>query len=345
MKRIATLGIFTLVLALASMASASDTITPMIEEAMDLLEVQKGNPRLCALTNAPYVSLNGRSCPEVVDVLQEVTGCSVGRRNLLFFQRAVTHPLLAALHRQDNGETVVIRHDGYTPQIHQFNMKGNTAADPGHFEAIRKKLKGDAFTVVTLLSAHAKGAPYDFLKCCEHHNHYCPGVTSGYFIAQFILDRYPRSAGQQYVWFACPPWCKDDAVSTMLDLTPGKRNLFVKSMAAGRPMEGPDGRFAGIVVRWNPKKETGKAAVLQFDWNEAYRLADLTPESFNPEGGKSNPAFFTARIRSSWALIPYLNEPERFVRLFKEVDVDASALQRMKQAGEDPYAVIGLEKK
>lgn len=342
MKRVAFFAVFAWVMALAPMALASDVMAPPIRQAMGELGVEKGAPQLCALTNAPYVALNGESCPEVVDTLQDLTGCSVGRKNLLFFQRPVNHPLLVALHREDNGETVVIRHDGDSAETLRFNMKGDTAAEPATFGEIQKKLKGDAFTVVTLLTAHAKGAPYDFLKCSEHHNHYCPGVTSGYFIADFILKQYPTSPGEQYVWFACPPWCKDDAISTMLDLSPGKQSLFVKDMAEGRATEGPDGRYAGIMVRWNPKTQTGKAVVLQFDWNEAYELADLTPEEFNPKGGKSNPAFFTARIRSAWALIPYLDEPERFVTLFKEVDVDASALKRMKQAGEDPYAVIGL---
>ncbi len=344
MTKIKMFAVFACVMTLASVAFASDAMIPRIQQAMKDLDVEKGSPQLCALTNAPYVALNGKSCPEVVDTLQDLTGCSVGRKNLLFFQRPVNHPLLVVLHREDNGETVVIRYDGDFSETLRFNMKGDSAADPVVFGEIQKKLKGDAFSVVTLLTAHAKGAPYDFLKCCEHHNHYCPGVTSGYFIAHFVLNKYPKVAGEQYFWFACPPWCKDDAISMMLDLSPGKQSLFVKNMAEGRATEGPAGRYAGIMVRWNPKTKTGKAAVLQFDWNEAYKLAGLTPEEFNPKGGKSNPAFFTARVRSAWALIPYLDEPERFVSLFMDADVNASALKRMKQAGEDPYAVIGMAK-
>lgn len=344
MKRIAIFAAIAVIMTLAPAAFASDAMAPPIQQAMEDLGIEKGAPQLCVLTNAPYVAPNGKSCPEVVDTLQDLTGCTVGRKNLLFFQRPVNHPLLVALHREDNGETVVIRHGGKSAKTLRFNMKGDSAAEPAVFGEIKKKLKGDAFSVVTLLTAHAKGAPYSFLKVCEHHNHYCPGVTSGYFIAHFVLDRYPKAAGEKYVWFACPPWCKDDAISTMLDLSPGKQSLFVKNMAEGRATEGPDGRYAGIMVRWNPKTKTGKAAVLQFDWNEAFKLANLTPEEFNPEGGPSNPAFFTARVRSAWALIPHLDEPERFVTLFKEVDVDASGLKRMKQAGEDPYAVIGMAK-
>ena len=116
----------------------------------------------------------------------------------------------------------MIKYDGKGVRTFKFNIKNDTAADPKNFGAIQKQLKGDTFSVVTLLTSRAKGAPYDFMKCCEYHNHYCPGITSGYLIAKYIEKHYPAGPGHRYIWFACPPWCKDDAVSTVLDLTPGK---------------------------------------------------------------------------------------------------------------------------
>jgi formylmethanofuran dehydrogenase subunit E-like metal-binding protein len=98
------------------------------------------------------------------------------------------------------------------------------------------------------------------------------------------------------------------------------------------------------MVIWNTKKEKGKAIALQFDWNEAYKLAGLNAADFEPKGGTSNPAFFTARIKSSWSLIPYLDRPERFVSVSKEVEITPHMLKKMKMAGENPYQVIGLVK-
>jgi len=342
-KSVFLFAVFLVFLTAAGAWAAAGT-QDLLKQAVTDLGIDKSTPGVCALTNAPYVSPNGENALSYVDAIQGLTGCSLGKGNLLFFQRPRNSPLLIALSREDSGETVVIKDDGANAQTFRFNIKGDTAADPGHFGEIKKQLKGDAFSVVTILTAHAKGAPNDFLKCCEHHNHYCPGVTSGYFIARYIQKHYPAAPGESYIWFACPPWCKDDAVSTLLDLTPGKQNIFVKNMAEGRATEGPDGRFAGIVVRWNDAEKKGKAAVFQFDWDKAYSLAKITARDFNPEGGKSNPAFFTVRVRSSWALIPYLGEPESFIKVFKEADVDGKALARMKQAGTDPYEVVGMAK-
>ena len=344
MKRLALLFAVLLVLTNAAVTLAAVDVTPYIEQAVTDLKIEKNDPRLLALTNAPYVSPDGKKNPESVDVIQTLTGCSMGKGNLLFFQRPRNSPLLIALSREDNGETVVIKYDGKGVSTFKFNIRNDTAADPKNFGAIQKQLKGDTFSVVTLLTSHAKGAPYDFMKCCEYHNHYCPGITSGYLIAKYIEKHYPAGPGQRYIWFACPPWCKDDAVSSILDLTPGKGNLFVKNMAEGRSQEGPDGRFAGIMVRWNGAEKKGKAVVLEFDWNEVYRLAGIKAEDLSPKGGKSNPAFFTVRVLSSWALIPYLNQPERFIKTFKTVDIDAKTLKRMKAAGTDPYQVVGVAK-
>jgi formylmethanofuran dehydrogenase subunit E-like metal-binding protein len=342
-KLILILGGF-LFLSYAAGALAATDVRGLIMQGMHDLDVKKGNPNLCALTDAPYVKLKGKAAQEYVDVIQEETGCSIGKGNLLFFQRPVGHPLIVAIHREDSGDAVVIFHDGDGTNKVRFNIKGDTAADPKQYGEIMKMLKGDTFSVLSILTSHARGAPYEFLKCCEHHNHFCPGVTSGYFIAQLIQEKYPIGPGEQYIWFACPPWCKDDAVSTTLDLTPGKRNLYVKDMAEGQSMEGQRGQWAGIMVLWNAKNKKGKAIALQFDWNEAYKLAGLKAADFQPQGGTSNPAFFTARIKSSWSLIPYLDRPERFVSVVKEVEITPEMLKRMKMAGVNPYQIIGIVK-
>jgi formylmethanofuran dehydrogenase subunit E-like metal-binding protein len=342
MKRFMQLVMVFLVLAYAVSAWAATDVRQLVRQGMQDLGVEKGNPNLCALTDAPYVKLKGKAAQEYVDLIQEETGCSIGKRNLLFFQRSIGHPLIIAIHREDNGEAAVIVRESDGAHTFRFNIKGDTAADPKLYGAIMKMLKGDTFSILSILTSRAKGAPYDFLKCCEHHNHFCPGVTAGYFIGQLIQEKYPIGPGEQYIWFACPPWCKDDAISTMLDLTPGKGNLYVKAMAEGQSLEGERGQRAGIMVMWNAKDNHGKAIALQFDWNPAYKLAGLNASDFQPQGGPSNPAFFTARIKSSWSLIPYLDRPERFVRVVQEVEITPDMLQKMKMAGVDPYQTIGI---
>jgi formylmethanofuran dehydrogenase subunit E-like metal-binding protein len=113
-------------------------------------------------------------------------------------------------------------------------------------------------------------------------------------------------------------------------------------MAEGQSTEGKEGQWAGIMVMWNAKDNQGKAIALQFDWKPVYKLAGLQAGDLNPPGGPSNPAFFTARIKSSWALIPYLDRPARFVRVVKEVKITPEMLKDMKMAGADPYQIIGV---
>lgn len=344
MKRMIQIMIILVFVLNAVCALAAEDMRQLIRQGMKEIGAEKGHSDLCVLTDASYVKLQGKTTEGYLDMIREETGCSIGKGDLLLFQRPVYHPLVIALHREDSGAAVVITQKGEKAERVQFNIKGDSAADPERYGAIKKMLKGDTFSIVTILSSHTRGAPYDFLKCCQYHNHYCPGVTSGYFIARLIQEKYPTGPGEQYVWFACPPWCKDDAVSTVLDLTPGKRSIYIKELAEGQPAEGEKGRWAGIMVVWNAKAKKGKAIAFQFDWNKVYKAGGITAADFSPKGGKSNPAFFTARIRCSWAMIPHLDRPEMFVTAAREVEISPDMLKRMKRAGENPYEVIGLTK-
>lgn len=325
-----------------SFAVQAKDVRSLVQEGLQAIEAEKGHPELCTLTDATYVKLNGETTQGYVDLILEETGCSIGNGNLLFFHRPIDYPLVISVFNKENSEAFAVLFDGRDSRMIRFSLKGDSAADPEHYAELKRKLKKDAFSIVTILSSWAKGAPYDFLKCCELHNHYCPGLSSGYMIAELILKDYPLSPGKKYVWFACPPWCKDDAVFTLLDLTPGKRNLYVKGPAKGQHSEGAEGRWAGIMALWDAKEKTGKAIALQFDWGKVYDLAGITAADLSPKGGPSNPAFFTARVRSAWALIPYLDRPEMFVHVAEEVEITPAMLKSMKSAGQNPYEVIGV---
>jgi len=227
-------------------------------------------------------------------------------------------------------------------------MDGDKATTPDGWKRIQEKLGPDAFSLVTIANAWAKGAPYDFLRCCEFHNHLCPGVSTGYQIAQFILERYPLHKGETYAWIACPPWCKDDAVQILLDLTPGKRSLFVKQLTPDQkkliPGEKPTDSIAGILVIWHNISNRGKAVALRYSWGKAWQVSGITPEEFKPKGGKSNPVFWASRVKCNCGLMPYLDKPADFVKVVKEVEVSPQMYTKMTVAGVNPYEVIGLSK-
>jgi len=146
----------------------------------------------------------------------------------------------------------------------------------------------------------------------------------------------------------CPPWCKDDAVQILLDLTPGKRSLFVKQLTADQKKavsgEKPTDNIAGILVIWNNKANKGKAVALRYDWGKACQVSGVKKKDFKPKGGKKNPVFWTTRVKGNWGLMPYLDKPADFVKVVKEVEVSPQMYTKMTTAGVNPYEIIGLTK-
>ncbi|MBW1972891.1 MAG: hypothetical protein JRI44_08660 [Deltaproteobacteria bacterium] len=349
MKRLVT--IFSLLIFLSITISGiafSNNITIAIKEGMKTLNIKKSDPNLSVLTNVSYVKLNGKTTEKYVDLIQEITGCSIGKGNLLFFHRPTSYPLKIVLFRKDTKDSVVITYKGNDQDIKmvKINIDGEKATIPKYWKKLEASLgRSDAFSIVTILNAWEKGAPYDFLKCCEFHNHLCPGVTSGYFIVSYILKKYPLKKGEKYIFIACPPWCKDDAIQILLDLTPGKRSLFVKQLSSIQKKDLPEG-IAGILVKWNNKEKKGKGVVFQFNRKKAYEeIGGVKIRDFKPKGGKSNPLFWTTRIKVDWALMPYLNKPEMFISTIKEFNVTYDKLIKLTLAGVNPYNVIGLTSK
>jgi formylmethanofuran dehydrogenase subunit E-like metal-binding protein len=272
-------------------------VNGLINEGMHDLQIEKGSPALLALTNATYVKMNGKTTEGYVDIIQHATGCSIGKGNLLFYHRPVTCPLKIVLFKKDTKDAVVITYNGEKTEKINLNMDGDKATKPDGWRKIQEKIGSlpDTFSMVTITNAWAQGAPYDFLRCCEFHNHLCPGVSSGYQTVQFILEKYPLKKGESYAWIACPPWCKDDAVQILLDLTPGKNSLFVKQLTADQkkavPGEKPNDNIAGILVIWNNKAKKGKAVAFRYDWGKACKVSGVSRKDFKPEGGKRIPSF------------------------------------------------------
>jgi formylmethanofuran dehydrogenase subunit E-like metal-binding protein len=322
----------------------------LIQNGMQDLKIQKGSPALLALTDATYVKVNGKTSEGYADMIQEATGCTVGKGNLLFFHRPVTYPLKVVLFKKDTKETVVITYDGEKTGTISLIMDGDKATKPDGWKQIQKEIGSlsDTFSMVTVTDAWAKGAPYDFLRCCEFHNHLCPGISTGYQIVQFILERYPLKKAESYIWIACPPWCKDDALQILLDLTPGKRSLFAKQLTADQKKavsgEKPNDNIAGILVIWNNKAKKGKAVAFRYDWGKAWQVSGVDRKDFKPKGGKNNPVFWATRVKCNSGLMPYLNKPADFVKVVKEVEVSTQMYAKMTIAGVNPYEVIGLTK-
>jgi formylmethanofuran dehydrogenase subunit E-like metal-binding protein len=323
------IAILVLSLLLPAGVSAATPLEEKISAAMETLKVSKADPHLLLLTNAAHVRVDGADALPLLDQAQTLTGCTVGKGNLLFFQRPQTHPLRMMLFVKPAGETVIISRTDKGWSSEALNLGPKTIGQAAFWEKKDAyKAGGDLFSLAAMANVWAQDGPYDFLKSAELHNHICPGLTSGYLIAHYLLDHYPLAEGERYTLIACPVWCKEDALQVVMDCTPGKKGLIVKRLSAEQRERISVAKPAGMALIWDDKKKKGKGIALSFDFD---RIRALYPEN-------------TPKAAAVLAALPYLSEPDRFVSTAAEFELDEALYQGIIQAGGNPYALAGLVK-
>ena len=333
MEKIFIFSIIALICAgAAGIVAAEDPIdiSGEVQSAMDLLEVTNGSPGLCVLTDAGYVEVNGFTTESCIETLRKETGCSVGNGNLLMIHRAIDKPLWFVIFENNTKDCVyTVYNNGEFEQV-MVNIDGENNTISENWNASKEALGSNAFSIVTIANAWGYDAPYDLLKCMEFHNHFCPGLTSGYQLANYLVENYPLDEDEKYVIISCPVWCKDDALQVILDTTVGKRGMFVKNMPEYNDVE----NAAGIYIIWNSENNNGTGYVLTYDFNEAKNVSGVTPDDW-----KKYP--MTSRIKMNWGLMTYMDQPDKFMTTEYTFEVTSGLLTRMQVAGVDPYLEIG----
>lgn len=331
-KRLKTGWIFAVLFTLVYFGNASAaSFQEEVSQAMETLAVSKGDTGLLMLTNAPYVKIDNQCALSYLDQAQELTGCTVGKGNLLFFQRPQAHPLRLMLFKKTNGDAVIISRAEQAWASEPLNLSAAIISALSFWKTAKEDFKAgaDMFTLAAMANVWAKDGPYDFLKSAELHNHICPGLTSGYMIAHYILNHYPLKKGERYTVVACPVWCKEDALQVVLDCTPGKKGLVVKSLSNEQVQKIAVTHPAGMVLVWNNQKKTGKGVALSFNFD---RLKALAPKD-------------TPKAAIVLAALEYLDKPDQFVSTAAEFDLDENRYNGILQAGGNPYEIAGLMKK
>lgn len=316
---------------------AAADLSILLRQGLDELRLARGDSALCVITDAPFVRFEGRVTPKALGLIEDETGCSAGGGNLLAFLRPQTHPLVIALFNRNTKQARVVHQDSAGAKLVALNFDPLSGGSGPEWETAAQALGRDSGGLMLLANAWAAGAPYDFLKCAELHNHICGGLTSGYCLVRYIQQRYPLSRGGQYKFIACPQWCKDDALQLLLDISPGKKSMFAKDLS----QEQLDGLrrkdVAGILILTRdrgPKDPAvgGKAVVLCFDWD---RVTALTGPS---------PTGMAQRIQSLLKFLSFADRPEEFVSSAAEYELDAGKLARLTEAGVNPYLELGFTK-
>jgi len=346
MKTIAILGLIMLLCSgFTGIAAADDSIdiTGAVQDAMTELGVTNETPGLCVLTDAGYVKVDGETTQGCIETIRKETDCSIGDGNLLPIHRSIDNPLWFAIFDNETKDCVyaVYKNGAFTAT--EINIAEENVTTGDGWNVAKNALGSDAFTITCIANAWGYGAPCDLLKCAELHNHLCPGLTSGYLIAEYIREYYPLGPGESYTWIGCPNWCKEDAIQVLLDLTPGKKGMVVKQRSGELFVK--EKPLAGILIIWNDTAKSGRGVAFQYDWGKMCNLSGTNLSDFKPPGGKTNPLFWTTRIKASFGLMPYLDQPDMFVSPDSdEFNVTSEQLDRVKEAGVDPYVELGLEK-
>ncbi len=326
-KKIILIGfVFALAFAQAIYASETD-FKEMIAKGMKEIGVQKGASDLLVITDAPYLRMKTGSGIAHVLLLEQMTGCTTGGQNMLFFQRHPVSPLSITLFKKTTGDAAVITCSDDKAVTEKINLSVETVSEKAFWEKKDQYACGpDLFTIATTAGSWAIGAPYDYFKCAEIHNHICPGVTSGYLIARMIQEKYPLAKGEKYTIISCPVWCKEDAFIAMLDTTPGKKGMIVKILTDEQKKNITIDNPAAILLITDKKTNAGRGLAFSFDFD---KVGALVPKD-------------SAKPAMTFAMLKYLDQPEKFVTVSKTFEVSGDMYGKMTGAGYNPYEVAGL---
>lgn len=305
--------------------------------AMAELGFEKGDTNVLAITNAGYPVIDGQTTDMCMDAVMEISGCTPGKENLANILSAPWKPLWFGFFNKNTGEAVY--------------MEVN--ADATGFK-IQDKDKIDAETVLANADTWKPGnfshmlpianvwthenTPSVFMKAVQLHDHLCPGVSSGFLLANYMEGKLPIEdpANQSYKVIACPNWCKDDYFQIAWDCTPGKSGLFVKSLTGDETnvlTEKYNGtRVAGLFIRWDASSKSGDGLVLGFNFKKAENMSstDTLPS-------------WAYRLNEDYVLMDAADSPEEFVSTIKEFSLaNNDELMALQGAGVHPLKVLGV---
>jgi len=307
---------------------------------------QKEN--LIVLTNAGYAEIGNSSTMGFIDGISDVTGCKRGNNTLAEIHSRYDAPLWCAVYDKVSGYCAYLQlksskisgdiQSASASEIFDIAVSEKINADHlyANAEAYNKKLGekifgGNEFRIVTITNALAKGVPAYAARAFEYHDHYCPGVTSGIMMVNYLKKNFPVKPDDSYFVQSVQPWCKEDALMTLLNSTPGKGGYSaLYPTEADRAAWKAEAKDAStIVYREDKKTKKWDGVVLAFKWND----------SVCKELGKS----IIGKLCMDLWYLDKLDKPEDFIKEIKRFELPAGQRpQEWARPGVDPMKLLGL---
>ena len=299
-----------------------------------------GSKTLLVLTNAGIGEMNGQSTLPYLDLIVEETGRTRGSGGLMNVQTPVTEDMWVALYDKATGKLAFIK-DVDGPKIQVVDAAYDVILTPEKWAAARSGLLGARmFSVASIALVWAANAPWRLLRASEFHNHICPGLNSGYIMAEYALRNLPLAKGEHYVFVGAPPFCANDAFQSILDATVGKKGTFAMMADKGllKKKHGKDFQTGEIVLRVNPKANTCKGVLLAVDDDMVAKDTGVSRKDLSPEGGSANPLFHISRVKRAVKLAETpLERKLTYVKASNAFEGDMALASEIMGRDFDPY--------
>ena len=336
-------------LALADSAVMEELGSKAAKMAMQELMVERGDADLLILTSAGHAIVDGQTTQAALKGLSNESGNSIGDANLFQVLRPYYKPVWFYFFDRATGEALFLQADGkaLNASLNEFEAlpddqvfskisKANVDIDylrnhtnEGNTTFNGKAFNGNEFSLAAISNVWARGGSFDFIQAACFHDHLCPGVTSGLFLAKFVEEKLPINniSTESYKVISCPNWCKDDLFQMRWDATPGKSGMFVMALTDAEKKAVPN--IAGIYIRWNDTSKSGDALALAYNFS-----AVALPTWTGPAWG--------SKLYQDIVLMDYADKPETFISIIKEFKVDAATLANLENAGMHPLKIAGV---
>jgi len=311
-------------------------------DAMSEIGGSGAEGNLLVLTNAGYGMIGKESTEAFLDVAMQETGCSMGTRSLLSLHTGIQEPLWYALFRKDSGRLIFLKWTGkgFERQIIDASP-GRILTPVGWKEASSGIIGPKMFSVVSMCLTWAVKPPWTLLLAAAFHDHFCPGVNSGYIAGQYVMEKLPLGPGDQYVFVTAPGRCPADALQVMFNATAGKGSGYTMAISGESMAKYAIGGVEPsiIAMRVNRKADKCEGRVLGFDWNRAYEDTGVKAEELAPKAGPNNPMFWIARAKMSREMVRLPSEKQLgYIAELKSFSGKAALADRV--AGGDPYGLV-----
>jgi len=323
-----------------------------IFKARNEIGLEKGDEKLLVLTNAGYGTINDTTTEAFLDIISNVTACTMGTRSLLTVHTPFSEPLWCALYRKDNAKLIFFkwRKDGFKQQ--NLDLSADKIMLPKAWKKAASGIVGGKtlFSLVTISNCWSAGKSWPMLKLAEFHNHICPGLNSGSIAGEYLKKNHPLRKGEKYCFVAASPNCAADALQVMFDATVGKKSTFAKAMSKQKVIKysgklwfdnAPLSPLVVIAMRVDKKSNSCEGVVIGMDWKSIFADTGMDYRDFDPPGGKSNPVFFISRVRLSQKLDSMdMSKKLKYIKEVKNFFGQAALTNKLAGEGIDPYAVI-----